>query len=240
MVVVPTRATSSLASPLPGDRRAPAARPAVIALVAPLVLLLSLLVAGPASAHARFTGSDPAEGTELDALPAAVVMSYSEEIAPQFVEAAVVAPDGTTLPTTSSAAGVDVTVDLGGDVAAAADQAGTWQVVARVVSVDGHPVEHTTSFVLTTAAAPSAPPAGEETTAAGAPTPEVSAEATSETTGATGDQATGVPAGEPSTEPVSAVTDGLPRWAVVVGALVLVVAAAAALVVQLRRRPPAA
>ncbi|WP_340295631.1 copper resistance CopC family protein, partial [Aquipuribacter hungaricus] len=230
---MPTRATTPVTSPDPRDRRAPAARHAAVALVAPLVLLLSLVVAGPASAHARFTGSDPAEGSQVDALPAAVVMSYSEEIAPQFVEAAVVAPDGTTVPTTSSAAGTDVTVDLGGEVAAAADQTGTWQVVARVVSVDGHPVEHTTSFVLTAAAAPPAPAEGTTAAPTAGTTGEATPEATSEAAGAT-DAATGVPADQASTEPVSAVTDGLPRWALVVGALVLVAAAAAALVVQLR------
>ena len=79
-----------------------------------LALVLVLLGAAPASAHARFTGSDPAEGAQLPTLPAAVVMSYSEEIAPQFVETAVVTPDGTTVPTAASVAGTDVSVDLAG------------------------------------------------------------------------------------------------------------------------------
>ena len=106
------------------------------------------------------------------ALPGAVVMSYSEDVAPQFVETAVVAPDGTTVPTGAAVDGPDVTVDLAG--ADLPDLAGSWQVVARVVSVDGHPVEHTTTFVVEQAAPPATAdptPEAPATPAAASPAP---------------------------------------------------------------------
>lgn len=195
----------------------------VLAIVAILLLIggIGTVLAAPASAHASFVGSDPAEGSALGELPDVVVMSYSEEIAPQFVDTAVVPPGGQPVPTEASVSGVDVTVDL----AAAdlpADTAGTWSVVARVVSVDGHPVEHTTTFEVQAAAAP---PVSEAPSAVAGPT-----------------DSTGVPV-EPSpsavaTDPVAAVTDGLPVWAVVLLAAAAVGAGVVAVVVQLRRRPP--
>ncbi len=206
-------------------------------LALPLTLLLG---AAPASAHAAFTGSDPAEGAQVAELPAAVVMSYSEEIAPQFVETAVVAPDSTTVPTEASVAGADVTVDLAGADLPALP--GTWQVVARVVSVDGHPVEHTTSFVVAEAP-PSAAPEPSVTTSAPAPGPSTGTAAAPAAPAAP--TASSAPQDEPSgagtdlpADPVAAAGDALPRWVVVAGAAALVLAAAAALLVQLRRRPP--
>ncbi len=205
-----------------------------------------LLTAAPASAHAQFTSSDPAEGAQLDQLPAVVVMTYSEDVAPQFVQTAVITPDGTTVPTQAAADGSTVSVDLGApDVAAAAGQAGTWSVVARVVSVDGHPVEHTTTFVLAPAAeaaGPSqeTPPAASLVPSVGTADPSTPADVTTAVEPSDAGPATqSAPAATPvSGEPTTAVVDGLPRWAVVVGAAALVLAAAAALLVQLRRRPP--
>jgi signal transduction histidine kinase/CheY-like chemotaxis protein len=106
----PARAARSTTVLLTG---VPALLPAVLPALL-LALLTTPLGAVPAAAHARFTGSDPAEGAQVPALPAVVVMSYSEELAPQFVEAAVITPDGTTVPATASVDGLDLTVDLDG------------------------------------------------------------------------------------------------------------------------------
>ena len=179
-----------------------------------------LLGTAPASAHTQLTGSDPADGARIGQLPVTVVVTYSEDIAEQFVTTAVITPDGTTVPTSATVDGPEVRVDLSApDVLARAEQGG-WQVVARVVSVDGHPVEGVTTFELIG-------PAPGATAAAGA------AGAADATTDATTDGST-----DGSTDPAAALTDGLPRWAVVLGTVALVAAAGAALLVQLRRRPP--
>ena len=183
-----------------------------------------LLGTAPASAHTQLTGSDPADGARIGQLPVTVVVTYSEDIAEQFVTTAVITPDGTTVPTSATVDGPEVSVDLSApDVLARAEQGG-WQVVARVVSVDGHPVEGVTTFELTG-------PAPGATAAAGA------AEAADGTTDVTIDGTTDATT-DGSTDPAVALTDGLPRWAVVLGTVALVVAAGAALLVQLRRRPP--
>jgi copper resistance protein C len=207
------------------------------ALLAVLVLLTSGLVgalsAAPASAHARFVGSDPVQGAVLDELPAVVVMSYSEQIAPQFVDTAVVPPGGEPQAADATVDGVDVTVDVAGAVSDPV--AGEWQVVARVVSTDGHPVEHTTTFVLQAQPEP-APGATAE--------PAPSAAAASPTTGATSEPvAEQVPepvsdAATVSADPVASIADELPGWAGVLVVLALIGAGVAAVVLHLRRRPP--
>ena len=208
------------------------ARQVLVLLPALLVtVVVALLGAATASAHAQFTGSDPTEAALLQQLPAAAVMSYSEDIAPQFVETAVIAPDGTTVPTSATVDGLDVSVDLSSaDVLALAGQGGTWQVVARVVSADGHPVEHTTSFTLSEAA-PEATPGSATAAPPGSAT--AAAAATVTDPAAATDPATAL-----SVDPAAALTDGFPRWMVGLAAVAAVAAAGAALLVQLRRRPP--
>lgn len=230
-------------------RRSSPLAPRALGVAAALLVaaVVALLGAVPASAHAQFTGSDPTEGAQLEQLPADAVMSYSEDITPQFVETAVVTPDGTLVPTTATVQGRDVSVDLSAaDVLAHAGQSGSWQVVARVVSVDGHPVEHTTTFALaeSESESESAPESAPEATSG--PTSGTSAGAGTGVLGAAvaASPAATDPAAEPTTdsspgpiEPAAALTDGLPSWAVVLAAAAVVAAAGAALLVQLRRRP---
>lgn len=199
--------------------------------------VLALVTAAPASAHARFVGSDPAEGAVLSALPDAVVMTYSEDIAPQFVDTAVVPPGGDPVVTEAAVAGVDVTVDVAG--AGLDPAAGTWQVVARVVSADGHPVEHTATFEVEAApeAAGTADPADPADPSGAAATVAPSADAATVLPSAADD----TPGAEPSAlagDPTASVTDGLPRWAVLPLALAALAAGGVALAVHLRRRTP--
>lgn len=225
---------------------APALPAPVLGLLA--ALLLVLLGAPSASAHAQFSGSDPAEGAQVPLLPDHVVLTYSEQVAPQFVETAVVTPDGTTVATPASVDGSQVTVDLGAaDVTAAAAASaaagGTWQVVARVVSVDGHPVEHTTTFTV-------APAEQSGTSAVVGPTdvptlaptlaPTADPDAAATAAGATTDRAaasTG-PAADSPADPAVLDTGGVPQWLLGLGSGALLLAAAVTVALQLRRRPP--
>ncbi|MGJ7442464.1 copper resistance CopC family protein [Aquipuribacter sp. MA13-6] len=206
------------------------------AAVLTVLAVAGVLTAAPASAHAEWLGSDPEEGSVLTELPAAVVMTYSEEIAPDFVDTAVVPPGGEPIPTVGTADGVDVVVDLAGaaDVVAVADQAGEWQLVARVVSADGHPVEHTTTFEVEPAVAAAPTPAAEPT-----PAPATSGPPSVEPAASAAPLASAEPS-PISSDPVADVADGLPGWAVPLVVLALLGAGVAAVVVHLRRGSPEA
>ena len=246
--------------PVVGDRagrRTVAPVTTLRAAVAVLALAVAALaLAAPASAHAQWLGSTPEEGAVLTGLPDVVVMTYSEEIAPQFVDTAVVPPGGEPVVVEAVADGVDVTIDVAAspEVAGLATQAGEWQVVARVVSADGHPVEHTSGFELEPAAAPAPEPTpatpgtDAATTAAPGAGPTGDAASAEPTTGTGATVATTsaeqpTASAEPTTissDPVAGVAEGLPGWLVPLVVLAVLGAGAAAVVVHLRRRPPEA
>ncbi|MET0467507.1 MAG: copper resistance CopC family protein [Aeromicrobium sp.] len=108
-----------------------------------LVLLVS--VAGPASAHAALVGSDPEDGSSLDAAPTTITLTFNENIAqPAYV--AVAAPDGTQVEVTDIRAVDDTVTATVQDV----DQRGRYSASYRVVSADGHPVTGTLRYDVTT------------------------------------------------------------------------------------------
>ncbi len=115
------------------------------------VMLLSitgmLAVAAPAFAHSRLVSSDPADGASVDTGPTQVSLTFNEDMPPGFDNVAVIGPDGTAWQTgevTTSGPTISITV-------APLGPAGRYQVGYRVVSGDGHPVQGSTSFVLTKA-----------------------------------------------------------------------------------------
>lgn len=226
-----------------GGARRSATGPAALLMALLLAAASAVATAAPASAHARFLGSDPEEGTVVQALPDTVVMSYNEEIAPQFVDTAVVPPGGDPVEAESTAEGTDVIIDLAATtgLAEAATTGGEWQVVARVVSVDGHPVEHTTRFVLEPPAAPETPASAEPSVAPEAattgPTPEPTVEPPTVAPGA----AASTPEESPvpttiAADPAADTSTGLPGWAVVAGVVVLAVAAVGGVAAYRRSR----
>lgn len=105
-----------------------------------LVVLLSLLVlplltATPALAHAGLIGTDPADGSVVPTAPATVSLTFSEPVSP--------AGDATRL---FDAAGQQVPVEVAVTDAVlaltpgAALADGTYVVAWRVISADGHPI----------------------------------------------------------------------------------------------------
>lgn len=206
------------------------------------LLLTCWLVLGgavSASAHTQLLSTDPAEGSVLQDLPLEATFQYSDEISSEFVDAALVAPGGAEpVPVTAVVEGSVVHVPVAGFVEPADGQ---WQAVVRVVSADGHPVEHTLTFVLDApvAAEPTAPQGD-----GGEPSPEQTPVETPDPTAE--------PTPEPSPAPSATVadpTDGLDEepgnplarlvtgpTGAVLGGLALLAAIAAA-VVHLRRRP---
>lgn len=109
-----------------------------------LGLLTLVLGAGPASAHAGLAGTDPEDGARLQAVPASMTFTFTENVGNAFI--AVTAPDGSPVETSEvSATDRDVSATL-----ADPGQRGTYSASYRVVSADGHPVAGTVTFTVLT------------------------------------------------------------------------------------------
>lgn len=113
-----------------------------LAALAVLLVIAVLAGAGPASAHATLTGSDPGNGDSLDAVPEQVTLEFSAPISePAYV--IVTAPDG------SKVADGDASVDgqtLEQGLQDGTDAEGEYTVAYRAVSDDGHPLTGQLSF----------------------------------------------------------------------------------------------
>jgi copper resistance protein C len=117
--------------------------------------------ATPAQAHDQLRSTNPADGAVLDVAPATIDLTYSSEILP--VAPAVVLRDATGADLGSAEPTVaGELVSLPWPAQAPAE--GTFTVVWRVVSGDGHPIQGSFAFTVgqTSAPAPAAvPPAPE-------------------------------------------------------------------------------
>lgn len=149
---------------------APAPVPRALVAVAALLLALAavLLTGGRADAHNALLGTDPADGSTVDAPPASITLTFDQPAQSLGTEIVVLGPDGSTV-STGAAALVDNTVSqpLATDL-----PAGAYSVEWRVTSADGHPLSGTLAFTATSgtaAATPAAPetiePTAEPTTA---------------------------------------------------------------------------
>jgi len=106
-----------------------------------------------ADAHASLLRATPIEGAVVQAVPAEVLLGFSETVTPLVTE--LIAPDGTTMRLTAKANGADLAIAWPDRKAE-----GTYLLSWRVVSSDGHPVAGVLSFSL---GSPSAvPPAAPE------------------------------------------------------------------------------
>src|SRR4051794_8275828 len=134
----------------PGRRRRPPPdrRMKRLAVLLGALFGLALLLATPASAHASVVGSDPADGSRLQAAPKQVAISFSESVGLGRV--------GYLHVTDQTGKRVDARAAFhpGGDGTKVADQLkvglgdGTYTASFRVVSEDSHPVAGTVRFVV--------------------------------------------------------------------------------------------
>ncbi|MEW2620210.1 copper resistance protein CopC [Streptomyces sp. NPDC048106] len=116
-----------------------------------LVLLLlavtgALLAgAGPASAHAALTGSDPAQGAVVEQPPARVSLTFSEKVAMNGDSLRVLDPKGKPVQTGAPAhvSGTTYAVRLKDGLGR-----GTYTVTYEVVSADSHPVAGAYTFSI--------------------------------------------------------------------------------------------
>ena len=108
-----------------------------------IVVLLVLGPAAPASAHASLVGSDPAEGTVLDAAPDTIGLVFNETVLGVPDGVRVFDAQGEPVASDSSVSGHELDVELTGEVGD-----GTLVVVWRVLSEDGHPISGSLSFSI--------------------------------------------------------------------------------------------
>ncbi|MFI6207212.1 copper resistance CopC/CopD family protein [Streptomyces sp. NPDC051041] len=136
---------------------APRVRTLVLLLLAVTGALLA--GAGPASAHAALTGSDPRQGAVVDRAPAQVSLTFSERVAVDGDALRVLDPRGKRVDDgePAGAGGTTYTVRLHSGL-----PDGTYTVTYRVVSADSHPVAGAFTFSIGAPSKTSVPAAGQE------------------------------------------------------------------------------
>ncbi|MER8005351.1 copper resistance protein CopC [Streptomyces sp. NPDC094149] len=119
------------------------ARALVLLFLAVIGVLLA--GAGPASAHAALTGSDPAQGVVVDKAPTQVTLSFSEKVATSADSLRVLDPKGKRVDTgkPSNTSGTSYAVQLKSGL-----PDGTYTVSWQVVSADSHPVAGAFTFSI--------------------------------------------------------------------------------------------
>ncbi|MFJ7229858.1 copper resistance protein CopC [Streptomyces tendae] len=120
---------------------APRVRTLVLLLLAAACALLA--GAGPASAHAALTGSDPREGAVVDKAPAQVSLTFSESVSMDDDSLRVLDPKGKRVDDgkPSGTGGTAYSVKLHAGL-----PDGTYTVTYQVVSADSHPVSGAYTF----------------------------------------------------------------------------------------------
>ena len=133
-------------------------------LIAVLVAsLLALVVStGVAAAHAKLESMTPADGSTMAAPPTKVVLTFNEPIGSNGTQVQVKSPTGKNV----ASGDVQVIDNTVTQPVGAMVEAGRYQVDARIVSDDGHPITVTGSFTVTHAGHPAtdpgAPPAAQQ------------------------------------------------------------------------------
>lgn len=109
-----------------------------------LAILIAVLWTVPASAHAVLVGTNPKDGASFVSAPTKITFTFNENVGqPAFI--AVHAPDGTKV-TTSTANPVDHVITA---TIIDVHKRGRYAASYRVVSADGHPVEGTIHYEVT-------------------------------------------------------------------------------------------
>jgi copper resistance protein C len=118
--------------------------------------LLALVVStGPAAAHAKLESMAPADGSSMAAPPTKVVLTFNEPIGSNGTQVQVKSPTGKNV----ASGDVQVIDNTVTQPVGAMVEAGRYEIDARVVSADGHPITVTGTFTVTHAGHPATDPA---------------------------------------------------------------------------------
>lgn len=136
-------------SPSASALRRPLAAAGLLAALTGLVFGLLLAVAGPASAHAALTGSDPQDGAVVAAAPQAVTLTFSEQVAMGEGSIRVLDPAGKRADTEEAPRDLHSgsTVKYGVSLHTGLPD-GTYTVAWQAVSADSHPVSGAFTFSI--------------------------------------------------------------------------------------------
>ncbi|WP_345962956.1 copper resistance protein CopC [Streptomyces sp. BRB040] len=125
-------------------------------LLGPVLVLLLLGGAGPASAHAALASTDPGDGTVLRRAPAHVTLTFSESVGLRDDSFRVLDPGGHRVHT-GEAGRADGRADTARVALPGELGEGTYTVAWRVVSADSHPVSGAFTFSVGTPSQSAAP-----------------------------------------------------------------------------------
>ena len=136
-------------SPSASAPRRPLAVVGLLAALTGVVFGLLLAVAGPASAHAALTGSDPQDGAVVGTAPKAVTLTFSEQVAMGEGSIRVLDPAGKRADTEEAPRDLHSgsTVKYGVSLHAGLPD-GTYTVAWQAVSADSHPVSGAFTFSI--------------------------------------------------------------------------------------------
>ncbi|WP_406094673.1 copper resistance CopC/CopD family protein [Streptomyces sp. NBC_01013] len=129
--------------------RRPLAVAGLLAALVGVALGLLLAVAGPASAHAALTGSDPQDGAVVDTAPKQVTLTFSEQVAMGEGSIRVLDPAGKRADTEDAPLDLHSgsTVKYGVSLHTGLPD-GTYTVAWQAVSADSHPVSGAFTFSI--------------------------------------------------------------------------------------------
>ncbi|MFD7838772.1 copper resistance CopC/CopD family protein [Streptomyces sp. NPDC059761] len=134
-------------APSPARVRAPALLPR-LALVLAALLAALFTAAGPASAHAALTASDPKDGAVVATAPAQVTLSFSEQVAMGDDSIRVMDPQGRRVDTGELRDMCSGTTVRYGTALHSGLPDGTYTVAWQAVSADSHPVSGAFTFSI--------------------------------------------------------------------------------------------
>ncbi|MEW1689827.1 copper resistance CopC/CopD family protein [Streptomyces sp. NPDC091265] len=129
--------------------RRPLAAAGLLAALVGMVFGLLLAVAGPASAHAALTGSDPQDGAVVATAPKQVTLTFSEQVAMGEGSIRILDPGGKRADTEGAPLDLHTgsTVKYGVPLHAGLPD-GTYTVAWQAVSADSHPVSGAFTFSI--------------------------------------------------------------------------------------------
>ncbi|MFE2548789.1 copper resistance CopC/CopD family protein [Streptomyces sp. NPDC059355] len=134
-------------APSPARVRAPALLPRLVLVLAALLAAL-FTAAGPASAHAALTASDPKDGAVVATAPAQVTLSFSEQVALGDDSIRVMDPQGKRVDTGELRDMCSGTTIRYGTALHSGLPDGTYTVAWQAVSADSHPVSGAFTFSI--------------------------------------------------------------------------------------------
>ena len=137
------------------------------------LLAAVLFPAGPASAHAKLTGSNPQAGQLISVALPAITLSFSGPVKPDLTTIVIAGPDGV-----NKTAGAPTLADVTLTQPVAALPPGQIKVTWRTVSADGHTISG--SFDFTNAAPGATQPSPSASSAPAVAAPATTPESTPE------------------------------------------------------------